>query len=113
MVFLEPVTRAAIEPRGAGQRLLSISLEPIAREMSAEARRLRERTPEQLGKISRNRYVVHNAWVVAGTRVPTLAVWHFHRAGYSTEAIIAEYPRLTAEDVAAAIDFESKRQRVA
>jgi uncharacterized protein (DUF433 family) len=113
VLFLDPETGDAIEPRGGGQRFLKIALEPIAKDMSAEAGRLRERRPEQVGQIVRNRYVVHNAWVVSGTRVPTGAVWNFHRAGYSTEAIIAEYPRLTATDVAAAIAFESKRQKVA
>jgi uncharacterized protein (DUF433 family) len=56
---------------------------------------------------------VHNAWVVAGTRIPTEAIWNFHAAGYDAEAIIREYPRLTPDDVRAAIDFESRRHKAA
>jgi uncharacterized protein (DUF433 family) len=44
---------------------------------------------------------------------PTEAIWNFHAEGYDTHAIIREYPRLAPEDVRAAIDFESRRQRTA
>lgn len=54
--------------------------------MRDAAARLRDRQAEQLEQIFRNRYVVHNAWVISGTRIPTSAVWNFHQAGYSPEA---------------------------
>jgi uncharacterized protein (DUF433 family) len=63
-----------------------------------------------VGQIVRNRHVVHNAWSVAGTRIPTEAIWNFHQAGYSAKTIIREYPRLKAKDVVAAIKFEAKRK---
>lgn len=113
VVFFEPGTGLAIEPKGAGQEVMSIALEPIAAEMRNAAARLRERRDEQVGQIDRNRYVVHNAWVVAGTRIPTSAIWNYHAAGFSAEQIISEYPRLTAQDVAAAIEFEGPKHRVA
>lgn len=113
VVFFEPGTHAIVEPKGHGQKLLDIALEPIANEMRGAAEQLRERTSEELGRIVRNRFVVHNAWVVAGTRIPTTAIWHYHKAGYSTDAIIAEYPRLTPTDIEAAIRFEAERQRAA
>lgn len=113
VVFFEPETGGVVEPKGHGQKLLDIALEPIANEMRGAAEQLRERTSEQVGRIARNRFVVHNAWVVAGTRIPTTAIWHYYKAGYSTDAIIAEYPRLTPADVDAAIQFESDRQHVA
>lgn len=113
VVFFEPVSGIAVEPRGAGQEVMSIALEPIAAEMRNAAARLRERRDEQIGQLQRNRYVVHNAWVVAGTRIPTTAIWNYHEAGYSTEDIIKEYPRLTPQDITAAIDFEAPRHRVA
>lgn len=90
--------------------MLDIALEPIANEMRAAAKRLQERGAEQIGRIVRNRYVVHNAWTLAGTRVPTQAIWNFHQAGYDTAAILKEYPRLTAADVDAAIQWEARRQ---
>lgn len=112
-VFHDPVSDTVVEPRGEGQEVLPIALEPIANEMRDAAARLRDRQPEQLGQIARNRYVVHNAWVIAGTRIPSSAVWNFHQAGYSAEAIIREYPRLVPADVAAAIEFEQARHTAA
>lgn len=113
VVFFDPSTGVAVEPRGAGQEVLDIALEPIANEMRQAAERLRERGKNQIGRIVRNRYVVHNAWVLAGTRIPTQAIWNFYRAGYKMLAILKEYPRLTAKDVQAAIEFEANRARKA
>jgi uncharacterized protein (DUF433 family) len=113
VVFFDPETDVAIEPRGAGQEVLSIALEPIANEMRVAAARLRERTSEQQGQVVRNRYVVHNAWVIAGTRIPTAAIWNYHKAGYSSQQIIQEYPRLSEADVEAAISFERRRESAA
>lgn len=113
VVFYDPSSRAAVEARGAGQEVLPIALEPIANEMREAADGLRDRGRADIGKLSRNRYVVHNAWVVKGTRIPTTAIWHFYEAGYSTAAIIREYPRLTSADVRAAIRFEKQRQPAA
>ena len=113
VVFFDPKSDVAIEPHGAGQEVLAIALEPIANEMRLAANRLRDRTSEQQGQIVRNRHVVHNAWVVAGTRIPTSAIWNYHKAGYSSQQIIQEYPRLTDADVQAAISFERRRESAA
>lgn len=113
VVFYDPVTGIAVEPRGLGQEVLDIALEPIANEMRRAAEQLRERGAEQIGHIVRNRYVVHNAWTLDGTRIPTDAIWNFHKAGYDATAILKEYPRLTSKDVDAAIEFEANRQRKA
>ena len=110
VVFADPKSGAFVEPRGAGQTIIPIALEPIATDMQQEAERLRERQADQIGQINRNRYVVHNAWVVSGTRIPTEAIWNFHEAGFDVAAILKEYPRLTADDVTAAIEFETKRR---
>lgn len=112
-VFLDPASGIPTEPSGAGQKLLWVGLQPIADKMSKAADALKKRDPDQVGQIERNRYVVHNAWVVAGTRVPTEAVWSFHEEGYSTAQIITEYPRLRPADVSAAIRFERNRRRAA
>lgn len=111
VVFIDPGSGVPIEAKGHGQAVLSIDLQPIANEMGKAAARLRERQPGQVGKLDRKRYVVHNAWVVAGTRIPTEAIWNFHEAGYSVKAIIAEYPRLVPADVRSAIEFESTRRK--
>lgn len=111
VVFMDPLSGTPIEASGRGQTVLSIGLLPIANEMGRAAARLRERQPDQIGKLERKRYVVHNAWVVAGTRIPTEAIWNFHEAGRSAKEIIGEYPRLTPEDVRAAVEFESDRRK--
>lgn len=110
VVFFDPTSGRHVEARGDGQTVMEMNLEPIANEMRVAASRLRERQTDQYGKIVRNRYVVHNAWVVAGTRVPIEGIRNFHRAGYDAAAIIKEYPRLTLEDVEAALKFENRRQ---
>jgi uncharacterized protein (DUF433 family) len=113
VVFFDSITGVPTEARGKGQTLFNVALEPIANEMRRAAQDLTKREPEQIGKIVRNRYVVHNAWSVAGTRIPTQAIWNFHQAGYETAAILREYPRLTERDVTAAVEFEAGRQRKA
>jgi uncharacterized protein (DUF433 family) len=113
VIFFDPGSGAAIEPGPQGQTILAIALEPIANEMRDAAAKLQERGSDQIGQLSRNRYVVHNAWVIAGTRIPTEAIWNFHAGGFDVDAIIREYPRLTSEDVRVAIDFESRRRQVA
>lgn len=110
VIFFDPITGAATEPRGKGQTVFPIALEPIASEVRAAASRLTERQAEEVGQIVRTRYVVHNAWSLAGTRIPTEAIWNFHEAGYGVKRIIREYPRLTERDVEAAIEFEAKRK---
>ena len=81
--------------------------------MSKAAEKLRERQLDQIGQVVRNRNVVHNAWTLAGTRVKTEAIWNFHQAGYTSAAIIKEYPRLKKKDVKAAIEFEADRAKAA
>lgn len=88
-----------------------LEMERIVNEVAEKARKLRQRGNREVGRVERNRYVVHNAHVLAGTRVPTRAVWNLHRAGYDTSEIIREFPRLKGVDVQAAINFESRRRR--
>jgi uncharacterized protein (DUF433 family) len=113
VIFFDPVTNAPTEAGPYGQVVLNVAIERIAHEMREAALRLRDREPQQHGQIVRNRYVVHNAWTVAGTRIPTEAIWNFHQAGYDTARILNEYPRLTEKDVNAAIEFEAGRKRKA
>lgn len=112
VVFFDPHTGVPMDAR-SGQAHLQVALEPIAAEMQTAADTLKQRSPEQIGQVVRNRYVVRNAWVIAGTRIPSKSIWHFHQAGYSTEKILREYPTLTAGDVQGAIDAEAKRRRIA
>jgi uncharacterized protein (DUF433 family) len=85
-------------------------VEMTANQMHRAADELRRRGEDQVGKLEKSRYVVHNKMHIAGTRIPTLAIWNFHRARYHPNAIIEEFPRLGPDDVRAAIEFEEKRQ---
>ncbi len=112
IIFREPDgSDAYVSTRPPGQMVIPIELEQIARTVREAAAQLRHRRAEQIGKVERNRLVVHNKPVLAGTRVPTSAVWNLHKAGFSTNSIITEYPRLKAEDVSAAIAFEQSRRK--
>jgi uncharacterized protein (DUF433 family) len=93
------------------QTIIPIELEAVAAEAEADARRLRERAPDEYGVIRQHRYVAHNSHVIEGTRIRTEAIWNFHEAGYSVEEIVGQYPRLVEKDVVAAIEFEANRRK--
>ncbi len=90
----------------SGQHVLELNVEGIPAEITRNIPDALERDHSQLGMITRNRYVQHNKPIIAGTRIPTSSIWSFHRAGFSDQQIIDEYPHLTREDVRAAIAFE-------
>ena len=104
--FREPETG---QMRGIlSRQYVNIPLQSIIDDVTAESNKLRDRTEEQFGRVERHRYVVHNAWVIAGTRIPTKAIWRYSVAGHSTENIIREYPALTEKDVRAALAHEER-----
>lgn len=93
------------------QTVIPIEMQRIAAETEAAADKLIERTEDEFGKIVQHRHIMQNAPVLAGTRIRTQAVWNFHEAGYSSNEIIEQYPRLTPVDVDAAIKFERQRRQ--
>jgi uncharacterized protein (DUF433 family) len=104
--FREPETEAIIGV--LSKQYTFIRLRSIIHDVAAEAQKLKQRTGDHFGRIERHRYVMHNAWVIAGTRITTKAVWRFREAGYSPEGIIREYPPLTKQDIEAALQHEEK-----
>lgn len=109
--FEEPETRLRLRPGEPAQAILPIDLALIEHETRVRALQFRERRPDQIGQITRHRYVESNAWVLAGTRVPTKAVWSFHTAGHDLQRILTAYPSLTPADVTSAIRFEEQQQQ--
>ncbi len=99
------------KPQGVidGQYVMLPIIEVIA-DVKREADKLRTRSEESIGKVEQHRFVAHNRPVVSGTRVPVEAIKRFAEAGYSTEAIIREFPVLKPQDVKAALKFEVKRR---
>ena len=102
VVYVHPETGEP-EEVVSGQRLLKLPLREITDDLDAELRKLTARDEGTVGSIDRNRRVMRNRPVVAGTRIPVEAVRSFHEAGYGVEDIIAEYPSLTPRDVEAAL----------
>lgn len=109
--FDDPTTGARIATNPRGQVAFPIEMEKIAGEVRKEIVHVRARPTDKIGQVTHKRNVVQNASVLAGTRVPTEAIWNFYRAGYDVDAIIQEYPHITPDDVRAAIQHETQRQR--
>lgn len=102
VVFLEPGTE---QPREvvSGQYTFSLRLIDVVQDVQKDIDTLRRRDDSKIGKIERNRWIAHNAYVIAGTRIPVSAIKEFHEAGYSVEQIQREYPDLTPTDIEAAM----------
>jgi DNA-binding transcriptional MerR regulator len=109
ILFEEPESGLRYHARPPHQAALAIELRSIEHEMKEAAKKLRIRKAADVGKIGRHRYVAHNADVLAGTRIPTAAIWDFHQAGYDTAGILSQYPTLSDADIEAAIEHESKQ----
>ncbi len=95
-----------------GQLGLPLPMARVESEMRRAVEQQQQRKPQEFGQIERHRGVQGNAWVVAGTRIPTAAIWSFHAAGYTVDQIIEQYPHLTRADVERAIAHESAERRL-
>jgi uncharacterized protein (DUF433 family) len=85
------------------QYVNGLGLGEVVSEMRQAVERLLRRRGDQIGQITRSRFVNHNAAVIAGTRIPVRAIRDFADAGYTIRQIIEEYPDLTERDVEAAL----------
>lgn len=108
--FDDPESGVVLAGRPGGQSTMRFELKRVATDTQAAVDRMRSRSLDEIGKVRQKRNVAHNAPVVAGTRIPTAAIWDLHQSGLSTQAIIREYPSLTVSDVRAALSFERKRR---
>jgi uncharacterized protein (DUF433 family) len=88
------------------QYVNGLALGEVISDMKRAVDQLRQRRDDQIGEITRSRFVNHNAPVIAGTRIPISAIRDFAEAGYSAKQIIEEYPDLTERDVAAALNYQ-------
>ena len=90
----------------SGQYIVPVVLQEILIDTQNSVAKLNQRSQEKIGVIERSRFINHNAPVVAGTRIPVLAIKRFAAAGYDHQQIIREYPDLTEEDVKAALAYD-------
>lgn len=102
-----------IEGAVSGQYGATIPLESVAEEMREKANALRERDPSRAGKIERHKFVMGNAPVFSGTRIPVADVVSLLEAGYSTKEIVEEFPDLKPADIRAARSFQDDLTRAA
>jgi len=100
VVIKNPETGERVDP-ATGQAVLEIPIHAICAKTQKSVNEMWERDPESIGRFEKRRGLAHSERVVAGTRVPTRSILAFLEAGYSTDAILEEYPSLTAEDVEA------------
>lgn len=105
VVLLEPGTNKYREVVG-NQYVMGIVLSVIVRDTKRDIEALSVRGKDLIGKIGRARNVCHNAWVIAGTRVPVAAIKQFAKKGYKISQIRDEYPTLTEADIESAIRYE-------
>lgn len=102
-----------IEGAVSGQYGATIPLESVADEMREKANELRNRDRSKFGTIERHKFVMGNAPVFGGTRIPVADVQSLLKAGYTAKQIIDEFPDLTKADIEAARDFNESLTRAA
>jgi uncharacterized protein (DUF433 family) len=99
---------AVLAARPLGQHVdrCVLDLGTVVADVEQRVLSLPVRLEAEIGTITRDRFIMGGVPVLAGTRIPTATVTWFHDNGYSVEAILQEFPRLTASDVQAAIAYE-------
>lgn len=106
VVFDDPETLTKREVT-TNQYVADIPLEVVIADTRSDVKGLNAaRDESELGQVIKTKFVNRSASVIAGTRIPTRVIREFADAGYSTMQILREYPTLTADDVAAALQFD-------
>lgn len=104
----EPAICAAKGTDGrSADDVITIDSASLVKEVKRQVERLGERTPDQIGRVTHDRYVMNGDPIIAGTRIPIVTIVDFARQGLTPAEIVASYPRLTEEDVAAAVAYEA------
>jgi uncharacterized protein (DUF433 family) len=104
VVFTDPRTNERKEVV-SGQRVFDIPLRVAISDTRKAIQSLNSRSDKETGHIVQAKFVLQNEPVFDKTRIPVAAVKRYLEAGYSPQAIIREFPSLTAEDVSAAAKY--------
>ena len=102
VVFAEPDTRQYREIVSK-QYVIPLALRDVRSDTQRDIEVLNKRDESVIGNITRARNVCHNAWVIAGTRIPVATIKRFAKKGYSINEILDEYPTLTEADIRSAL----------
>ncbi len=103
LVFWNPVDQRWSDATNGNPTLFDLATLPD--EVADDLADVLRRDPATEGQIARHRQVKGNQPTIKGTRIPVATIVRYHDAGYSDDEIIAEYPDLTPDDVAAAIAY--------
>lgn len=103
LAFRDPRSGAWMSGEPLGQLVLTLELEDVSAESEGDVHQAMTRSPEDYGRITRNRNIMSNVWVFAGTRIPVEAVTSLRQSGMSAEEILAQYPSLVPADIEAAL----------
>lgn len=101
VVFDDPDTEQRREVV-SDQQVFDIPLRAAISDTLQAIRDQNARSEEEKGHVVQKKFVLSNQEVFDGTRVPVSAVVNYLRRGASERDILAEYPDLTAKDIAAA-----------
>jgi uncharacterized protein (DUF433 family) len=112
-VHFQHPTTGRIEGAISGQMAVAIPLDDVMTDMRKEAAKLTERPRESIGMLNRRKFRMHNAWCVAGTRIPVSAIYNFTDAGFGPRQILEQYPDLKLKDVREALNRREELTRAA
>lgn len=110
-VFLDEASATQARRAHGDADIVTIDMESLVADVRQQLRRRSERTPDQIGRVIRDRWTMGGVPIIAGTRIPTATIYDYVQHGETAAQIIEAYPRLTEEDVTAAVAFESDRRR--
>ncbi len=98
------------EAEHGSQHVMRFALTRVEGKVERAIERASRRKASQVGRVIRRRYVAQNQPVLAGTRIPTEAIWEFHAAGYTVDDILEQYSQIKPADVKRAIVYEARRK---
>jgi uncharacterized protein (DUF433 family) len=92
----------------SGQYVVSVVLSDVVEDTKKDVVAFipATRDKSKVGVVEKSKHILHNAAVLAGTRIPVAAIRRFSEAGFSVEQILKEYPDITPKDVEAALNYK-------
>jgi uncharacterized protein (DUF433 family)/DNA-binding transcriptional MerR regulator len=91
----------------SGQRVFDIPLRVVVSDTKKAIADLNHRSEAERGKVVHGKFILQNEPVFEGTRIPVSAVKRYLAAGFSSDAIMTEFPDLTLADIITARDSDN------
>jgi uncharacterized protein (DUF433 family)/DNA-binding transcriptional MerR regulator len=91
----------------SGQRVFDIPLRVVVSDTKKAIADLNHRSEAERGKVVHGKFILQNEPVFEGTRIPVSAVKRYLAAGFSSVAIMTEFPDLTLADIITARDSDN------